>query len=156
MAHIGYAVREIVSQSIGVISPLSDSRQVLSFHKGNFGFGKVRMHYSIGENRPGGIENLRTRSNSEHRPVRARSDYDLTSQERHRASERILGVPLGAALGDLEQDWLYTCVRLSHLPGSAQQVEVRCDDIIGVVLPEDNVHPGYIEARRGGRQRHRN
>src|SRR3982074_3532868 len=150
MANERDAVGEKVSEGIGIVSPLSDSRKVLGLDDAYFRLRQRRMHHSVGEDSPCRIENFSARANSEHRPVRAWCNYDLASQLRHRTTQRVLWVLPCASLRNIEEDRLDARVGVGDLASTAEQIEVRCDDIIRAVLAQDHVHAGYIET--GGRR----
>src|ERR1700693_59496 len=98
------AVGEKVGERVGVVSPLPDSGEGLGFDDAYFRLRQRRMHHPVTKDCPSRIENLGTRPNSEHRPVSAWGDYDLTSKLRHGATQRVLRILPGASLRNIEED----------------------------------------------------
>jgi hypothetical protein len=147
------AVRKVAGEGIRIISPLSDTREVLSFYQVDFRFGQGWTDHPVGEDGPCRIEHFGAGPYAEHRPVSTRRNHYLAPQPRHRTAQCVLGIALGSALRDVEQDRLDPRVGLRYLTRAAQQIEIRGNDVVGVVLSQDDVHAGHVEAGSDRRQR---
>ena len=82
------AVRQIARESVGIITPLPDSGEILALYEIDFAPGKNWVREPIGEYGPCGIENLSAGPDPEQRPVGAWSNDDLAAESCHRPTKR--------------------------------------------------------------------